>query len=836
MLKRFGNKKKYLLSKSENRFIYVHSTSVVTDTLKGKRDTVRGSETIRDSNTKTRGREKEVGIILHKPWYIVNYCKVNELINILNLYIKLKNDNIELLKNISMNLLMNKEKLRYSDIIILLKKFSIIKCKNYYLFCYFKDVLMDNLHLLTCDNLIDVYFSFTRLNYFHYNFFLLIEKQLFHNFQNLDLKKVVYLIQCFNKKKIISKNYLTILLYSISKNVNNFNTFQLSVIFSFFKNFNINNSLLINSLIHNFNQNVNLTDEPKHVAVFYNFLSYVSKKCKKSYQYYEKERELIGKIKKFKLYYDEDDNMCGDKPSKQQERLEQSSTTSAIAIEKEILRKDGDIEEYNHGERKLKEKEKKKSIECEIIKKKILHFEHKYLVKNDELDELKEQTSSLKENCYNFSLIYSVKNALKNIEMITKKKIKYMPIESLCIISSASSNIDKNKILLEKIAEEVGKQSTKLTPQLVSFLLLSFSKASHKHGSLIYYSLQFFYKYHNFFNFNQVGLLCKGLVNFSIKENEFVSMLNEFILKNRYICTNVCNEGETWNNRKDGGENGYSDKNEYLNYDRNNTTHGEKDIEKLFYEIEKNIHKKVDNVGRRNYEDQFMNLKRVYMEKEVGENNKFYDNDSKKDCNNYDNVMYTKFVNFSFIDYENIKKNNYYANNLYNIKIDTPIYINNIIYILEYYAFNLVSINEILNFFCDIFLKGNLSYILYSRIFYSFYLLQYGEEKVYKLINKFNNYQPLYQVMYKEKHIMRLMQSLIYFYENRKMENGISDIYFFILPKNYFSFIFNFSKYVLTFLFIKNNSYVLHKFLVHIKHMSMWKTDCIFLHKPNNLY
>ncbi|CRG94043.1 conserved Plasmodium protein, unknown function [Plasmodium gallinaceum] len=742
---------------------------------------------------------KENEIILHKS-YLLKDSKINDIINILNLYIKLKNENIELLKNVSINLLMNKEKLRYGDIIILLKKFSIIKCKNYYLFCYFKDALIDNLHLLKYDELIDVYFSFTNLNYFHYNFYLLIEKKLFHNFNLIDLKKLILLIQCFNKKKIITKNYLTILLYSISKNINKFNIFQLSVIFSFFKNFKINNSILINSLIHNFNQNVNINDSTKCLSLFYNFLSYINKKCKKNYMYFEKEKELIGVIKQFKLKFEKEE-------MKYEDELHEIEENEEINNEYNKKEMKLDIDKMNYEENS----EKKKKI-GEYIKKNISLLENNILLKNEQLQKLKEQTHLLKKNSYNFNLMYSIKNTLKNIEIITKKNIKFMSVQSLCLISSALSNIDKNKLILEKIAEEVGKQSTKLTPLLISFLLLSFSKANHKHGSLIYYSLQFFYKYYKFFNINEVGILCKSLQNFSIKENEFINILNEFILSNQDIYNNIHKEKKIQDNM------------ENLNYDNNNNCSNNHNMEKLFYEIEKSIEK---NIEFMNYEDQFKNLKRIHKD----EDKKHNDNHNKK--NNYDK-KYNEFVNFSYIDYENIKKNNYYPNNLYNIKMNNSIYINNIIYILEYYSFNLIRIDKILDIFCDIFIKSDLNYILYSRIFYSFYLLQYQNKKIYELIESFNNYQPLYQAMYKEKHMMKILESLIYYYEN-KNENKMSDIHFYVLSKSSFSFIFNFSKYFLTFLFIKNNNHVFHKFLLSIKDITLIK-DYIFLHKPNNLY
>ncbi|CRG85379.1 conserved Plasmodium protein, unknown function [Plasmodium relictum] len=781
-LNSFG-KKKYFF-KNKHNFLFFNNKNLLTH-----------SRTESDINSTYR---KENEIILHKS-YLLKDSKINDIINILNLYIRLKNENIELLKNVSINLLMNKEKLRYNDIVIILKKFSVIKCKNYYLFCYFKDALIDNLHLLSCNELIDVYFSFTNLNYFHYNFYLLIEKKLFHNFNLIDLKKLIFLIQCFNKKKIISKNYLTILLYSISKNINKFNTFQLSVIFSFFKNFNINNSILINSLIHNFNQNVNLNDSPKYLSLFYNFLSYVNKKCKNNYQYFKKEKELIGVIKQFKLKFEEEKIKYEDKLHKIEEN--QEITNEYNKEEMKI-----DKEKMNYEE---ESKKKKKEIIDKYLKKNISLLENNILFKGDELQQLKEQTHLLKKDSYNFNLMYSIKNALKNIEIITKKKIKHMSVQSLCLISSALSNIDKNKLILEKIAEEVGKQSTKLTPLLVSFLLLSFSKSNHKHGSLIYYSLQFFYKYHKFFNINEVGILCKGLQNFSIKENEFICILNEVILNNLGAYNNIYKEKKKCTT-------------DSLNYNSNKYL-SDYNIEKLFYDIEKNIEKNIECMS---YEDQFKNLKKVHKDedKEYNDNNK---------NNSYDK-KYSEFVNFSYIDYENIKKNNYYPNNLYNIKIDNSIYINNIIYILEYYSFNLIRINKILDIFCDIFIKSDLNYILYSRIFYSFYLLQYQDKKIYELIENFNNNQSLYQVMYKEKHMMKIIESLIYFYENKK-ENKMVDIYFYVLPKSSFSFIFNFSKYFLTFLFIKNNNHVFHKFLLTIKDISLGK-EYIFLHKPNNLY
>ncbi|SBT77471.1 conserved Plasmodium protein, unknown function [Plasmodium ovale] len=807
ILKHVGSKKR-LVVKNDNLLALLNSRSSTTARVINAEGNVYAPC--------GKSEEGKNPIIVQKSSYMIDSCKISELVNILNLYIKLKNeDNIELLKNVCVNLLMNKEKLRYHDILTLLKKFSIIKCKNYFLFSYFKDILMENLHTLTCDNLVDIYFSFTNLNYFHYNFFFLIEKKLFHNFHMLDLKKLIYLIQCFNKKKLITKNYLTILLYSISKNVHNFNTFQISVIFRFFKNFQISNSVLISSLIHHFNQNINLDDDPKHVALFYNFLSYVHKKCRKGYQYLKMEKELIGVIKQFKMCYQEDDIP--------------RDTTFDVDKKGGILcnvpvRVTANVQGEMQGE--------KENTENGILKKKLYELERDCLFKSTELERLKDQTNLLKRNAYNLNLMYSVNNTLKNIETITRKKLKSMSAESLCIVSSSLSNISKNKLLLEKIAEEVGKQSTKLSPMLVSFFLLSFSKASHKHGSLIYYSLQFFYKYSKFFNINEVGLMCKGLHNFAIKENEFIHALNEFVLDNISGCSDICQEKQEWGSSSGesnirGGSTLVEGIGDCLNYDRKDIPGGDNSVEKLFYEVERRIDK---NIERRNYEDHFTNLKMVHLEED-----KKQQKDTQK-LGGYENRAYDKFVNFSYIDYENIKKNNYYPNNLYNIKTGNSVYINNVIYILEYYALNLVSVNNILDSFCDIFLKSNLNYILYARIFYSFYTLQYQGNKVYELIEKFNNYQPLYQFMYNEKHMMKLLQSLVFYYENKKEEDKMGDIYFYVMSKSYFSFIFNFSKYILTFLFIKNNNYVLHNFLVHIGDISLGETDYMFLHKPNNLY
>ncbi|CAD2109081.1 hypothetical protein YYG_01597 [Plasmodium vinckei petteri] len=813
--------KKWHLYKDGHSFILHGKKGVVTsgNLLLNKEDTKKielseDNQNSKSSKNEISSKNIENRIILHKSNYILNGCKINELVSILNLYIKLKSDNVELLKNISINLLMNKEKLRYHDIIIFIKKFSIIKCKNYFLFCYFKDVLMENIHLINYDDLIDIYFSYTNLNYFHYNFFLLLEKKIFHNFHLLDIKKLVCLIQCFKKKRIISKSYLTILLYGISKNINNFNTFQLSVVFGFFRNFNLNNNVLLNSLIHHFNQHINLNDDPKTVALFYNFLSYVHTKCKTNCQHFENEKSLVNFIKTFKLCYEENDlnyeHVCNTKEleciglnnNENKNEIAQISNDNIVSEAKGIQTTD------------------------QIIRSKILELENKYLSKNDELENLKEQTNSLKMNSYNVSLLYSTKNALKNIEIISKKKIKNMSVDSLCLVSLSLSKISTtSKVFLEKIAEEVGKQSNKLTPLLVSSLLLSFSKANHRHGSLIYYSLKFFYKYYNFFNINQVGFLCKGLYNFSIKENEFIDVLNGFVLNNLQNCNNLCTDKEFHDENTLSGIH-----KEYLNYNDNAlSTFRNKELNKLFHIVETNIDK---NIEWRNYEDQFLNLKRVY-----NENDK---KDDKKNADKYKNEVDSNFLKFSYIDYENIKNKKYCTNSLYNIKMSNTVYINNIIYILEYYAFNLVSISNILESFCDIFLKSNLNYILYTRIFHSFYLLKYKGEKVYELIEKFNEYQPLQQNMYKEKHTQQLLQSLLYYYENNdnndEKANKIGDIYFYILSKKYFSFIFNFSKYILTFLFIKNNNYVLHKFLINIKDIPLNRENYIFLHRPINLY
>ncbi|ANQ08983.1 Uncharacterized protein PCOAH_00032070 [Plasmodium coatneyi] len=807
-LTNFGRKKRYTFPRKEkNPFVLCKSRRSVATSINAVIRSTNGD----DVKTKLEGREDD--IILQKstcsaiPSPISDYYQYNtsDLIKVLNVYIKSKSDNIELLKSVSTNLLLHKEKLRYGEIITLLKQFSVIKCKNYFLFCYFKDVLMENIHLITCDDLVDIYFSFTNLNYFHHNFFFLIEKRIFHNFHLLNLKKLICLIQCFNKKKIISKNYLTILLYSISKNINEFDTFQLSVLFVFFKNFNINNSILINSLIHNFNQHVNLSSESKQLAIFYNFLSYVGKRCHRNYHYFAKEKELIGLIRNFALRYDEqwDPNAPGGAMGGEGCTGVHTNTVSDAL---------GDT--------------------AGAIQRRLSILESNFLTQSDELQTLREHTNALKQNSYNVNVVYSIKNALKNVEAITRKKLKSMPIESLCLISSSIANIDKNKFLLEKVAEEVGKQSTKLSPLLVSFLMLSFSKASHKHGSLIYYSLQFFYKYHSFFSVNEVGLLCKALHNFSLKENEFVDVLNGFMLN----VLGGGNSEDTLVNRSGGNlvdsSEGRADSNpreDHFNYNADDGTSSGKQVEKLFFEIEKSIDKSIEQM---NYEDQFTNLRSVHME----EGGKTYKDAKEKAGERENKKMYSDFVNFSFIDYENIKKNNYYPNNLYNIKMSNKIYINNVIYILEYYAFNLVNIPEILDRFCDFFLERNINYILYSRIFYAFYLLQYRGNKVYQMIDKFNECQPLYQVMYKERHMEKLLGSLIYFYENKTEENKMQNIYFYVLSKSYFSFIFNFSKYILTFLFIKNSNYVLHKFLVHIGEISLGRDDCIYLHKPNRLH
>ncbi|EUD64789.1 hypothetical protein C922_04825 [Plasmodium inui San Antonio 1] len=820
ILTNFGRKKRYTFPREEkNPFVLCKSRSVGT--------THAAIRSTNGDNVKTKLEKKEDDIILHKstwssaPSPLSDYQQynTNDLIKVLNLYIKSKSDNIELLRNVSINLLLNKEKLRYGEIVTLLKQFSVIKCKNYFLFCYFKDVLTENIHLITCDDLVDIYFSFTNLNYFHHNFFFLIEKRIFHNFHLLNLKKLICLIQCFNRKKIISKNYLTILLYSISKNINEFDTFQLSVLFVFFKNFKINNSILINSLIHNFNQHVNLSSESKQLAIFYNFLSYVGKKCHRNYHYFAKEKELIGFIRNFSLRYEDQWEWGPNGPGRAIggegcTGVDTNGLDDGVgdAVVHSVAVTNGDASTDSGA----------------TIKRRLSILESNFLIQSDELQTLREHTRALKQNSYNVNVVYSIKNALKNVEAITRKKLKSMPIESLCFISSSVANIDKNKFLLEKVAEEVGKQSTKLTPLLVSFLMLSFSKAGHKHGSLIYYSLQFFYKYHNFFSVNEVGLLSKALHNFSLKENEFVDVLNGFMLSamgdsssdsNSDSGTKECGEGR-------GGSHPRGD---HFNYNADDGTSAGQQVEKLFFEIEKRIDKSIEQM---NYEDQFTNLRSIHIEQE----DKSY-KDAKERADERENKrMYSDFVNFSFIDYENIKMNNYYANNLYNIKMESKIYINNVIYILEYYAFNLVNIPEILDRFCDFFLKRNINYILYSRIFYAFYLLQYRGSKVYQMIDRFNECQPLYQVMYKERHMEKLLGSLIYFYENKTEENKMESIYFYVLSKRYFSFIFNFSKYILTFLFIKNSNYVLHKFLVDIGEISLSMGDYIYLHKPNRLY
>ncbi|VWU49727.1 conserved protein, unknown function [Hepatocystis sp. ex Piliocolobus tephrosceles] len=883
----FVRKKRHLL-KNAKCFIFFNKTNIVTtntinkknnnlhweknNSLHSKNNSLHSKNNSlhlennslhsKNNNLRVEARKKEEDdkLILHKSSYIINSCKINEIINILNLCIKLKNSDNELLKNISLNLLMNKENLRYTDITVLVKKFSIIKCKNYFLFCYFKDVLLDNIHLLSYDELIDVYFSFTNLNYFHYNFFFLIEKKIFHNFHKLDLKKLIYLVQCFNKKKIITKNCLTILLYSISKNINDLNTFQLSVVFRFFKNFNINNSILINSLIHNFKQNISSNEDVKNIPLFYNFLSYVYTKCKKNHTYYEKQKELIKLLKQFRLFDEEQyKEMIHEKGSHSTE--EENSNVFFFNVS------DANREKILKEKTSLIVKTEMDSIDRDSgndnnndIKSKLIRFENSCLYKNVELEKLKEQSNVLKKDGFNLNLIYSINSICKNMEMITKKQLKHMSIEYLCLLSHCISNINKNKFLLEKIAEEVGKQSTKLTPSLISFLLLSFSKSNHKHGSLIYYSLQFFYKYSNFFSINDVGLLCKGLYNFAIKEHELINVLNEYILGNidTFYACNVYEQGGKVRDSCSGSGSSSDEKCE--NYSNTkclnffDSSSNKEQIANAYDKIEKKIDK---NMERLNYEDTFVNANRIYIDKE-NEYNKKNNRDSKNNVTSY----YNNYMNFSYIDYESIKNNMYSTNNLYNIKINKSIYINNIIYILEYYAFNMVNVNTILDCFCTIFLKSSLNYILYSRIFHSFYLLQYKKKQVYELIRKFNKYQPLNQVMYKEKHVINLLQSLLYFYESDKekldqMDSSISatvsgeassnvsssnnygdnnfDIYFYVLPKNYLSFLFNFPQYYLTFLFIKNNNYVLSDFLTNIRDISLDQTEYVYLHKPQNL-
>ncbi|EUT80399.1 hypothetical protein PFAG_05040 [Plasmodium falciparum Santa Lucia] len=750
--------------------------------------------------------EKRKDLILHKSFSLLQNCNVKETIDILNIYIKLKNENIEFLKNICLNLLMNKEKIRHMEVLILLKKFSVIKCKDYYLFCYFKQILMDNMHVLNFEELVDIYFCYTNLNYFDYNFFFLIEKRIFHNFHKIDIKRLIMLIQCFNKKRIISRNYMTILLYSISKNMNNMNIFQLCVLFSFFKKFHINNTILISTLIHRFNYQVTINEAPKYISMFHNFLSYVKRKCVENYKVIEENKELLHMIQngneifinKKNVGYENGQQILNNKLKEENNTMDNvhdDSPTNLVLFSKEL-----------------------KEIE-----------NNKYVVQCDELDKIREKTNDIKYNRYNMNILYIIQNSVKNIEMITRKHIKNMNVMSLCLLSCSISHINKNKYMLEQIAESLGKNSTKLCPSLVSSFLLSFSKCGHKHGPLIYYSLDFFYKYYNFFDMNNIGLFCKALHLFCIKENEFIDKLNNYMINNKNTNNNISNI--IYDNMSDENHDVVSINNYIKKDDHVEKSIGSDGINNLCYYIMK----KLDNdMSKLYYEDS-----NDYCHKDLLNNEKEKNVDKKKIINNYNKIKDHKYVNFSYIDYENIKRKNYYKNNLYNINNNIGskynIYINNIVYILEYYAFLLVNNINILKLLCNIFINSELNYILYSRIFYAFYILQFNDNIIYKLIHKFILHQPLYEVMYKEKHIIKIIEALKYYDDNKK-EDKNSDIYFYVLPKKTFSFIFNFSKYFLTYIFLRKNENFLKSYLYPIKTLPFYNDESIYIHVSCNLF
>ncbi|ETW27670.1 hypothetical protein PFFCH_04953 [Plasmodium falciparum FCH/4] len=543
--------------------------------------------------------EKRKDLILHKSFSLLQNCNVKETIDILNIYIKLKNENIEFLKNICLNLLMNKEKIRHMEVLILLKKFSVIKCKDYYLFCYFKQILMDNMHVLNFEELVDIYFCYTNLNYFDYNFFFLIEKRIFHNFHKIDIKRLIMLIQCFNKKRIISRNYMTILLYSISKNMNNMNIFQLCVLFSFFKKFHINNTILISTLIHRFNYQVTINEAPKYISMFHNFLSYVKRKCVENYKVIEENKELLHMIQngneifinKKNVGYENGQQILNNKLKEENNTMDNvhdDSPTNLVLFSKEL-----------------------KEIE-----------NNKYVVQCDELDKIREKTNDIKYNRYNMNILYIIQNSVKNIEMITRKHIKNMNVMSLCLLSCSISHINKNKYMLEQIAESLGKNSTKLCPSLVSSFLLSFSKCGHKHGPLIYYSLDFFYKYYNFFDMNNIGLFCKALHLFCIKENEFIDKLNNYMINNKNTNNNISNI--IYDNMSDENHDVVSINNYIKNDDHVEKSIGSDGINNLCYYIMK----KLDN-----------DMSKLYYEDSNDYCHKDLLNNEKEKNNNYEDVI-----------------------------------------------------------------------------------------------------------------------------------------------------------------------------------------------------
>ncbi|KOB87891.1 hypothetical protein PFDG_04337 [Plasmodium falciparum Dd2] len=486
---------------------------------------------------------------------------------------------------------------------------------------------------------------------------------------------------------------MTILLYSISKNMNNMNIFQLCVLFSFFKKFHINNTILISTLIHRFNYQVTINEAPKYISMFHNFLSYVKRKCVENYKVIEENKELLHMIQngneifinKKNVGYENGQQILNNKLKEENNTMDNvhdDSPTNLVLFSKEL-----------------------KEIE-----------NNKYVVQCDELDKIREKTNDIKYNRYNMNILYIIQNSVKNIEMITRKHIKNMNVMSLCLLSCSISHINKNKYMLEQIAESLGKNSTKLCPSLVSSFLLSFNN----------------------------------------------------------------------------------------------------DMSKLYYEDSND-----------------------YCHKDLLNNEKEKNVDKKKIINNYNKIKDHKYVNFSYIDYENIKRKNYYKNNLYNINNNIGskynIYINNIVYILEYYAFLLVNNINILKLLCNIFINSELNYILYSRIFYAFYILQFNDNIIYKLIHKFILHQPLYEVMYKEKHIIKIIEALKYYDDNKK-EDKNSDIYFYVLPKKTFSFIFNFSKYFLTYIFLRKNENFLKSYLYPIKTLPFYNDESIYIHVSCNLF
>ncbi|SOV24717.1 conserved Plasmodium protein, unknown function [Plasmodium sp. DRC-Itaito] len=833
-LKRWGCKECDLFLKNKGKVCYhfnfyksVHSNVVSNinnenvSNDNNKNDYIENLNSCFDNNSvnSCNNNENRKNMILYKSFSLLQNCNIRETIDILNIYIKLKNENIEFLKNICLNLLMNKEKIRHMEILILLKKFSVIKCKDYYLFCYFKEILIDNMHILNFEELIDIYFCYTNLNYFDYNFFFLIEKRIFHNFHKIDVKRLIMLIQCFNKKRIISRNYMTILLYSISKNMNNMNIFQLCVLFSFFKKFHINNNILISTLIHRFNCQVTINEASKYISIYYNFLSYVKRKCIQNYKMLEGNKELLNMIQSAnEIFINKEDIVYADVVKNLNNKLNDDNDRMNNI--------------YNNSDNNVL-----------LYSKELKQIENKYLAESYELDKIREKTNYIKYNSYNMNMLYTIQNTLKNIEMITRKHIKHMNVMSLCLLSSSLSHINNNnnnnKYMLEQIAESLGKNSTKLCPSLVSSFLLSYSKCGHKHGPLIYYSLEFFYKYYKFFDMNDIGLFCKALHLFCIKENEFIDKLNDYMINERNTNNNISNMIYDNNSNNNDNDHMVSMQKYYKNAEDGDQNVTSDDINNLCYHIQK----KLDNdMSKLNYEESNDYSHKDILNDKNKERKKIIDN--KKIISNYNKMKDHNYVNFSYIDYENIKKKNYYKNNLYNINNNNGskyIYINNIVYILEYYAFVLVNNINILKDICNIFIKSELNYILYSRILYAFYILQFNDNIIYKLIDKFILHQPLYELMYKEKHMCKILEALKYYYDNKcenksQNQNEMDGIYFYVLPKKTFSFIFNFSKYFLTYIFLKKNEKILNSYIYHIKSLPSYNDQCIYLHVSSNLF